>query len=255
MRRSRVELTNRFSKYQLLINTTARVLDLYPRFRKQGEKIERTTSTDLTVESCKRAKQFWITDAQKSIIPHIKEKKMLKLIPRVKDGIIEVGGRTERWMGFNWNRQSFILLPANHKYSQLLALHKHEMGGHKGVSATISQIRSKYWIIGIRNLVRKLVSRCRRCKEKLKRNAEQVMANLPIERLNPCQPFTNTGVDYFGPFVIRGEVQKRVRSKCYGVIFACMVSRAVYIDVSQNYSTDSFLQVLRRFSSLRGWSL
>ena len=135
---SRINI-DRFSKYQLLINTTAKVLDLYPRFRKQGEKIERTTSTDLTVESCKRVKQFWITDAQKSIIQDIKEKKMLKLIPRVKDGIIEVGGRTERWMRFNWNRQSFILLLANHKYSQLLALHKHEIGGHKGVSATISQ--------------------------------------------------------------------------------------------------------------------
>ena len=32
-----------------------------------------------------------------------------------------------------------------------------------------------------------------------------------------------------------------------------MVSRAVYVDVSQNYSTDSLLQVLRRFTSVRGW--
>ena len=37
------------------------------------------------------------------------------------------------------------------------------------------------------------------------------------------------------------------------MIFVCMTSTAVHVDVSQGYSTDAFLQVLRRFSSLRGW--
>ena len=48
-------------------------------------------------------------------------------------------------------------------------------------------------------------------------------------------------------------MQKRVRGKCYGVIFACLTSRAVHVDVSKDYSTDSFLQVLTRFASIRGW--
>ncbi len=60
-------------------------------------------------------------------------------------------------------------------------------------------------------------------------------------------------VDYFGPFTIRGEVQKRVRGKCYGVLFTCMTVRAVYVDIAHDYSTPGFMMVLRRFASIRGW--
>ena len=79
------------------------------------------------------------------------------------------------------------------------------------------------------------------------------MKDLSIERLQPSPPFTNVGVDFFGPFTIKGEVQKRTRGKCYGVIFTCFVSPAVYVDISSDYSTDSFPQVMRRFASIRGW--
>lgn len=79
------------------------------------------------------------------------------------------------------------------------------------------------------------------------------MSDLPLERLQPSPPFANIGVDFFGPFTIRGEVLKRVRGKCYGLIFVCFASRAVHIDLSKDYSTDSFLQIMRRFASVRGW--
>ena len=55
----------------------------------------------------------------------------------------------------------------------------------------------------------------------------------------------------FGPLVIRGGVKKRVRGKAYGVLFNCMGTRAVHVDVAANYSTDGFMRVLRRFIFLR----
>ena len=66
-------------------------------------------------------------------------------------------------------------------------------------------------------------------------------------------PFENICIDYFGPYLIRGEVQKRIRGKCWGVILTCIAVRAVYIDVAVDCSTDAFLQLLRRFASFRGW--
>ena len=86
--------------------------------------------------------------------------------------------------------------------------------------------------------------------KKFKMLCSQAMKDLPKERLQPSPPFTNVGVDFFGLFTIKGEVQKRTRG---GVIFTCFVSRAVYVDISSDYSTDSFLQVMRRFASIRGW--
>ena len=79
------------------------------------------------------------------------------------------------------------------------------------------------------------------------------MSDLSLERLQPPPPFSAAGVDFFGPFTIRGEGQKRTHGKYYGVFFVCCASRAVHIDVSKDYSTDRFLQVLRQFASIRGW--
>ena len=101
--------------------------------------------------------------------------------------------------------------------------------------------------------MRSIVSKCVKCKKKLMSMCNQVMSPLPVERLQPSPPFTCICIDYFGPYEIRGEVQKRIRGKCYGVILTCIAVRAVYIDVASDFSTDAFLQVLRRFASLRGW--
>ena len=39
----------------------------------------------------------------------------------------------------------------------------------------------------------------------------------------------------------------------YGVIFNCLSTRAVHVDLAADYSTDKFLMVLRRFVSIRGY--
>jgi hypothetical protein len=79
------------------------------------------------------------------------------------------------------------------------------------------------------------------------------MGDLPVERLKPELPFNKVMVDFFGPFSIRGEVQKRITGKAYGVMFTDLCSRAVHIEAVFGYDTASFLQALRRFSSIRGW--
>ena len=67
----------------------------------------------------------------------------------------------------------------------------------------------------------------------------------------PSPSFYHIAVDLFGPFIIKGTVNKRCRGKAYGLLFNCLVSRAVYIDIAVGYDTDSFLIVLRRFVTIR----
>lgn len=62
-------------------------------------------------------------------------------------------------------------------------------------------------------------------------------------------PFTNVGVDYFGPIQVK---RGRTTLKRYGVLFTCMTSRAVHIEVASSLDTDSCIDALRRFICRRG---
>ena len=75
------------------------------------------------------------------------------------------------------------------------------------------------------------------------------MADLPEDRLEPSPPFTYCGVDFFGPRYVK---EGRKELKRYGVIFTCMASRSVHLEVCNTMETDSFLNALRRFVCRRG---
>ena len=240
---------SRFSKIRMLLNTMARILNLYKRYKNQNDAMRKCELGELAVSDLEDAETFWILDAQSVICSAVKEGKLLRLCPRYRNRIIVVGSRAERLVQATWKKQEFILLPHNHRLSHLIAESEHAKGGHLGVSSTVAKIRSRFWIINVQKIVQSI---CNKCRKKFKMLCGQAMKNLPVEiQLSP--PFTNVGVDLFGPFTITGEVQKRTRGKCFGVIFTCFTCRVVYVDVRSDYSTDSFLQVLRRFASVRGW--
>jgi len=81
------------------------------------------------------------------------------------------------------------------------------------------------------------------------------MSTLPKERLKPSLPWNYTSADIFGPYTIRGEVNKRSRGKAFGLIFNYITtSRAVYVDLATDYSAEGFFMPFRRFVSIRGYS-
>ena len=61
------------------------------------------------------------------------------------------------------------------------------------------------------------------------------------------RPFEHCGMDYFGPYRL-----KSVDEKCYGLIFTCMTTRAVHLELSSSMSADRTMLALRRFISRRG---
>jgi hypothetical protein len=136
---------SRFSKWKLLLHTTARLFKLYERFKAgAGDK-----ATTLLPDDLQKAESEWIKEAQKQL----DLKSLKRLQPVLEDGIVVVGGRTERWMQATWNRQKFVLLPNDHPIANLIAKFMHENGGHLGVSASIAKVRYQYWIIGIHKIM------------------------------------------------------------------------------------------------------
>jgi hypothetical protein len=56
-------------------------------------------------------------------------------------------------------------------------------------------------------------------------------------------------MDFFGPFEIK---QGRSVKKRYGVLFTCMTSRAVHIEIAKSLDTSSCINAIRRFIARRG---
>jgi hypothetical protein len=168
------------------------------------------------------------------------------------DGIIVVGSRMAEWLKATWNQTEFILLPPKSNFTRLYLLSMHNKD-HFEVEATLAKVRSKCWIPGVRRMIKTIRKSCVTCRKKQRIIYSQKMGTLPLDRLRPSPAFFHTAVDLCGPFTIRDTVKKRTHGKAFGVIFICLVSRGVYLDLTDSYSTDSFMIVLRRFISIHGY--
>ena len=75
------------------------------------------------------------------------------------------------------------------------------------------------------------------------------MADLLEERLNASTAFTNVGVDYFGPFLVKIGRRNEKRWFC---LFTCLTMRAVHLEVVPKLDTDICLNAIMRFIARRG---
>ena len=147
------------------------------------------------------------------------------------------------------------IIPKNSFLAVLLVRHFHEMVQHQGRHITEGAIRAGgYWIIGGKRTVSRVLHQCVICRKVRGKTITQKMGDLPSDRIEPSPPFTYVGVDVFGPWQVctRRTRGGSANSKRWAVLFTCLVSRAIHIEVSEELSTSSFINSLRRFIALRG---
>ena len=245
---SRIDIS-RYSSYNKLLRVTARVLAVYKRL--PSPSLLRLAD-EVTVNDIKEAEMFWIKKAQSQYSDKDLTNRLQRLgARRNNEGIIIVGQRLESWMKTSYNSEELILLPFDHQLSYLYVTKIHNEC-HSGVSATVCRVRLRFWIVKLEKLVRKIRFNCVICRKNTRKTVDQIMAPLPEARLKPSPAWSHTSLDLFGPFAVRGEVNKRTRGKAFGLILTCLGTRAIHIDLIADYSTDAFLQGFRRFMSIRG---
>ncbi|CAB4040773.1 PREDICTED: uncharacterized protein LOC107358620, partial [Paramuricea clavata] len=145
-----------------------------------------------------------------------------------------------------------IILGKGSHLAALLVRRSHEEVKHFGVNTVLCNLRQRYWPIRGREQVKKILSSCVLCKKWRGNPGVQFMADLPASRVDfPNPPFTLTGVDYFGPITTKAGFRGGRREKRYGVVFTCLQTRAVHLEVAQSLSTDDFLKVFSRFVARR----
>ncbi|XP_078351492.1 uncharacterized protein LOC144636211 [Oculina patagonica] len=144
----------------------------------------------------------------RQVKPHLRKLKsalpLRKLCPVLDGyGILRVGGRLEN-AGINFDAKHQIVLLYRHRVTDLIIRKYHQDAGHLGQEYVLSNLRQLYWVVKGRSAVRRVLSECFLCRKLGAARGEQLMANLPKERLSPEDPpFTSVGVDYFGPLYVK----------------------------------------------------
>ncbi|TWW54543.1 hypothetical protein D4764_0103490 [Takifugu flavidus] len=150
-----------------------------------------------------------------------------------EEGLLRIGGRLSS-ADLSKDEKHPLIMPHNHHVSTLLVRHFHEQVAHQGRHITEGALRAAgYWMMGSKRLVSSIIYKCVTCRKLRGRLEEQKMADLPPDRLSPEPPFTTVGLDIFGPWAVS---TRRTRggsadSKRWAVLFTCMATRAVHIEL------------------------
>ncbi|XP_060723378.1 uncharacterized protein LOC132844190 [Tachysurus vachellii] len=257
---SLVERFLKFSSWTRLIKAIARLTRFVKEFKGSMKRTNEATSLDerqeaeLTIITIVQrsvfSKEIKELQSQKELTTKDKASRLYRLNPFLDDkGILRVGGRLEH-ATLHPHIKHPVILPKTSHITKLLIDHYHQQVRHQGRGMTINQLRSNgIWILGCSRAVSSFIYNCVKCRKFRRRTEEQKMADLPSERMETTPPFTYCGMDCFGPFYTK---EGRKELKRYGLLFTCLCSRAVHIELLDDLSTDAFLNSLRAFIALRG---
>lgn len=184
----------------------------------------------------------------------MKLKGQLKSLNPFIDGkqILRVGGRLERSL-LPEDKKKPMLIPRRSVLTNLMVADAHARTLHGGPQLMLTYLRSKFWVLGAKDLVKSYVRKCVKCTRYNAVTSTQMMGQLPAARVTPTRPFKCSGVDYAGPIKVRTSKGRGHHAyKGYICLFVCMATKAVHIEVVSDLTTQGFLAAFKRFVSRRG---
>ena len=208
----------------------------------------------ITPELLTEAERHLLQEAQSSAWTASSVKLQFRtLLPVMLDGLWVVGVRISHCSPLTPDNKPQILLPNKHPLTRMMMEKVHRECCHRGRDGTLAKFRARFWTAHASKMSKSVCEKCQLCKLINAKRLSQLMGQMPPARLSPAPPFDSVMLDLFGPYHVRGEVQKRTTGKAWGVIFTDLCCRAVHIEVMFGYDTKSFLLALSRFAAVRGW--
>ena len=243
--------------YEKLLRILAYILRLLPKI--SDNRTETGSITDPVELEFAEQKLFYLVQSESF---SSEKKALMKCLPISKpsviknftpfigpNGLLRAQGRTKQLEVASFYVKHPILLDSRHPAVRLLLEHLHEKHCHQGVEYLRALIQQKYAIVKLRTALRTIQSRCVTCRKRKADTLTPIMADLPAERIAFASPeFTNTGLDYFGPFYVS---VKRSTEKRWGFVFTCLTTRAVRFEVVPSMDTSSCAMRIERIVSRR----
>ena len=267
------DLLERYSSYSKLIRITTYCLRFEYNCRqkeKEGNKHNRIIGWLSTTE-LKQAEIRWIKIVQSmhfvDLLSALKwnasdtngekqpiSKSLLQLTPFIDDTfqVVRVGGRLQNSALPN-ERKHPLLLPKSCQLTILLVRYEHERNLHAGPQLLLSVLQQKYWIVGARDIARRVTRQCVTCHRYKAAAAQQLMAPLPMLRTTPANPFVRVGIDFAGPFILKNvKGRSRTTYKGYIALFICLSTKAIHLELVDALSSEACINSMIRFTSRRG---
>ncbi|XP_075163040.1 uncharacterized protein LOC142235664 [Haematobia irritans] len=179
---------------------------------------------------------------------------ILSLTPFLdKDSLIRANGRLGSTSSLTYSERHPVILAYQSSFAKLYVAFIHKLTQHGSVQLTLATTRLECWILRAKSLIKHHIHHCKECVIARKKRLGQLMGVLPSERTTFSRPFTNTGVDYAGPFDLKNFTGRGSRiSKGYICLFVCFSTKAVHLEPVSDLSSSAFLAALTRFVARRG---
>ena len=269
---------NRFSSLSKLLRVAAYCLKFVTRLLSKANHAMRARSRlleakiidlsapqafDLSVKEMNRAKLLWVfllqnehysaeIKALRAAQPLPKRSPLLRLNPILINGLLKVGGRLRHAL-LEESAKHPLILPSKNHFTNLFIQETHLLTLHGGVQLTLITLRNQYWLISARQAVNTIIYKCLTCIRYSGNPGCQLMGELPKARVLPSFPFQRAGVDYAGLFNVRlSKTRGKDTTKDYIAIFVCMSTRALHLEIVEDYTSETFVNALHRFTARRG---
>ncbi|CAK1579069.1 unnamed protein product [Parnassius mnemosyne] len=216
-----------------------------------------TTELNDALKTCIKITQ---KDSFEEEIQHLKSREQIRRASKLKslkpylddDNILRVGGRL-RHSDLNEDCKNPIILDHDTHLTSLLVADAHSKTLHGGVQVMLCFLRTRFWILRARILVKAKIRKCLICAKLNATARSQLMGDLPRVRITPAKPFLNTCMDFAGPFHILISRGRGARTnKAYIALFVCMSTKAIHLELVGDLTSDAFIGAFRRFVARRG---
>ena len=194
-----------YSSLPQLLRVTAYVVKFVKMLKCKAIKLDVLPSTDVTAADLLDAEILWLQESQRSPVEegkfemwkkqfglHVNENGLLHCKGRLGNADLPVSTRHP------------VLLCKKHPLTSLIVREAHERVMHNGVKETLTEIRTKYWIVKGKQFVRQMIHKCVLCRRfDCPPYHAPPPSPLPEFRVNTEPPFTYTGVDFAGPLYVK----------------------------------------------------
>ena len=143
-----------------------------------------------------------------------------------------------------------IFIPRNCKLAEKILQNFHKKTFHRGVILTKTVVRDQNYIPKLRQLTKRINRNCYGGKRYQIKPYDTPPLGLTKDRTTGFRAFHVIGLDFAGPIMHKKGNSKQKKS--YMLLFTCSLSRAIYLELVPDQTSEEFVTTFKRLLARRG---